>query len=190
MKIYLPIILMLNFTSFVQANPNFYYKLDPKSYSTSVEVIENNDESDPTDIIVPDPTPIEPVTPPAYEGLTPQTIRAGAANHDIRIASMVDRSGAWTIADFNNAKSFVFTYDKKYEINNVVFGNYCYHPDTAYGRLYYYNYDTNKWTGLVTRKRGDYAIRSYSFTNFKTDKFLVSCTTNRGYINEFRIYLN
>lgn len=190
MKIYLSLILMLNFTYSVQASQTLYYKLDPKRYSTSIIVIENNDESDPTDIIVPDPTPIEPVTPPAYEGLTPQTIRAGSTNHDIRIPSMVDRSGAWTLSEFSYAKNIIFTYDQKYEINNIVFGNYCYHPDSAYGRLYYYNYETNKWTGLVTRKRADYSVRSYSFANFKTDKFMVSCTTSRGYVNEFRIYLN
>lgn len=116
------------------------------------------------------------------------TIRANSANHDSKINYMVDKSTTWSIADFNNAKIFVFTYDKKYQINKVVFGNYCYHPDSAYGRLYYWNYNTKAWQHLKNRSKSDYAIRTYSFSTFETDKFLISCTTSRGYINEFRIY--
>ncbi len=153
---------------------DIYYKLDPKVYKKSLNADKKSG------------TPVE-VIPKAYDGLTPISLSISFGyNIDYRIPNLVNGSGVF---EFMHQNDIVITYDKKYEINNIIFGHYCYHPDTRYGTLYYWNYDSNDWVVLFSRSRSDYATRNYNFPTIVTDKFLALCSwgSERGYTSEFRI---
>lgn len=172
------LILFLCFVSVTNLNSsNIYYRLDPKVYNKSLEVDSIPIISEPIEIIS-----------KAYDGLTPINLSISfGANINYLIPNLVDGSGVFT---FMHQNDLVITYDKKYEINNVIFGNYCYIPESRYGTLYYWNYDINNWTALVSRGVNDYSYRNYTFPSIITDKFLVLCSwgSERGYTSEFRIY--
>lgn len=174
------IILTLNFNLNAA---NIYYKIDPKVYDKSLIIGQLNTEEDPNNT-----EPPVNVISKAYDGLTPISLSISfGENINYRIPSLVDGSGVYT---FMHQNDLVITYDKKYEINKIVFGNYCYRPESRYGTLYYWNYENNNWTSLLSRGREDYGYRTYNIPTIITDKFLVLCSwgSERGYTNEFRIY--